>query len=77
MPMAAKEGRHPMRNAAPDMRKMEMESDHLRPFLSPMFPQNTAPKGRKMKDSAKTANAMSVEFTPDSGKNTAPIVMAK
>ena len=54
-----------------------MDKAHLRPFLSPMFPQNTAPKGRKMKDSAKTANAMSVEFTPDSGKNTAPIVMAK
>ena len=54
-----------------------MASDCLRPFLSPMLPQNIAPKGRKMKARAKMAKARSVEFTSDSGKNTMPMVMAK
>ena len=66
-----------MRKAAPDISKTEMASDCLRHFLSPMLPQNIAPKGRKMKARAKMAKARSVEFTSDSGKNTMPMVMAK
>ena len=42
-----------------------------------MLPQNAAPNGRNTNDNANTANASSVEFTADSGKNTMPMVMAK
>ena len=66
-----------MRNVAPLIMRMEMDKAHLRPFLSPMLPQNAAPNGRNTNDSANTANASSVEFTADSGKNTMPMVMAK
>ena len=77
MPMVAYPGRQPIRKAAPVIRKMDMDSDHLRPFLSPMLPQNDAPSGRNTKDSANTAKESSVELTSDSGKNTMPMVMAK
>ena len=45
--------------------KMDSDNDHLRPFLSPMLPQNAAPNGRNTNDNANTANASSVEFTAD------------
>ena len=77
MPMVSYDGKQPIKNAAPVMHRIETESDHLRPFLSPMVPQNDAPKGRKMNERANTQNAMSVESTAESGKNTMPMVMAK
>ena len=76
-PIVSYDGREPMRNAAPVIMKMDSDNDHLRPFLSPMLPQNAAPNGRNTNDNANTANASSVEFTADSGKNTMPMVMAK
>ena len=76
-PTVSNDGRHPIRNAAAVIIKIDVESDHLRPFLSPMLPQNAAPSGRKTKESANTAKASKVESTADSGKNTTPIVMAK
>lgn len=66
-----------MRKAAPDISRTEMASDCLRPFLSPMLPQNMAPSGRKIKARAKMAKAIKVEFTSEPGKKTWPIVMAK
>ena len=44
-----------MRNVAPDMRKMDTDSVHFRPFLSPIDPQNSAPMGRMTKEMANTA----------------------
>ena len=49
-------GRHPIRNVAPLISKIDAVRAHLRPFLSPILPQNTAPTGRIKKERAKTAN---------------------
>ena len=76
-PIVSNDGRQPIKNAAAVIKRIDVESDHLRPFLSPMLPQNAAPSGRNMNESANTANAINVESTADSGQNTTPIVMAK
>ena len=70
IPKVSKDGRQPMRNAAPVMQRMETDRDHFLPFLSPMEPQNAAPSGRKTNERAKIAKAIRVESTDDSGKKT-------
>ena len=60
MPIAAYDGRQPIRNDAPDMNMMEIARAPLRPFLSPKLPQNSAPIGRSTNDSANTPNVCSM-----------------
>ena len=77
-PIAAYVGKQPIRNVAPDMRKMLTDSAHLRPFLSPKLPQNRAPSGRMTNDTANTANVlMSAAVGSSDEKNTAAMTVAK
>ena len=67
-----------MRNVAPDINRMEMESAHLRPFLSPMLPQNKAPMGRTKNESANTPNVdMTATVRSSPGKNTKAMTVAR
>ena len=67
-----------MRNVAPLIMRMEMDRAHLRPFLSPMFPQNTAPMGRTRNESANTANVLITATKRSSpGKNTSAMTVAR
>ena len=55
-----------------------MDRAHLRPFLSPMFPQNTAPMGRTRNESANTANVLITATKRSSpGKNTSAMTVAR
>ena len=67
-----------MRNVAPLIMRMEMDKAHLRPFLSPMFPQNTAPMGRTRNESANTPKVLITATARSSaGKNTMAITVAR
>ncbi len=60
------------------MRKIEIDSVHLRPRLSPSAPQNSAPIGRSRNDSANTANVwMSATVGSLLEKNTAAMTVAR
>ena len=63
---------------APLISRIEMERAHFRPFLSPMFPQNTAPIGRTRNAIANTANAYIVATAlSTSGKNATAMTVAR
>ena len=55
-----------------------MDKAHLRPFLSPMFPQKIAPSGRTRNASANTPNVIMVATILSSpGKNTRAKTVAR
>ena len=67
-----------MRNDAPDIRSIEADNAPLRPCLSPKLPQNSAPTGLRMNDSANTPKVcINATVRSDAGKNTVAIVVAK
>ena len=60
------------------MSRMEVDKAHLRPFLSPMFPQKIAPSGRTRNASANTPNVIMVATILSSpGKNTRAKTVAR
>ena len=67
-----------MQNVAPAIMNTDTVSDHLRPFLSPMFPQKIAPMGRSKNDSANTANVwINARAGSSFGKKTCAMTTAK
>lgn len=71
-------GKQPIRKVAPLISKMDTESAHLRPFLSPMLPQKIAPMGRTRNESANTPKVLITATARSSaGKNTMAITVAK
>ncbi len=56
MPIAAAVGSRPIANVARPMIVMVMRKAPLRPALSPILPNTSAPSGRTMKPTAKVSN---------------------
>ena len=78
MPICPYPGMRPIRKVAPDMMRMDQDSAHRRPYRSPQLPQKSAPIGRRMKDSAKTAKVSnSAAVSSPSGKKTIAMTVAK
>ena len=67
-----------MTKVAADIMRMEVARAHLRPFLSPMWPQKNAPTGRMRNDSANTPKVSSrATVGSPGGISTSAITVAK